>query len=157
MALKKAQDLHLLTDIELVVKHRELRPVYRIKEKRSRSPDGESSVIDMSTLTGRDNLAQAVIIRLLTPLGELSTLGHPQFGSRLHEMIGRTNVETTRNLVRLRILEALNNEPRIADIIDIVVTPTQGSRSSIDIQLTVQPAQQTDTITIGPLTLELAT
>lgn len=59
---------------------------------------------DMGVVRGKQNLAQAVIIRLLTPLGELSPLGHPEFGSRLHEVIGRQNTETQRHLARLYIL-----------------------------------------------------
>ena len=46
---------------------------------------------DLRTVDGRDNLAQAVINRLLTRQGELAALGHPRYGSRLHELIGEPN------------------------------------------------------------------
>ncbi|MGH9139212.1 MAG: GPW/gp25 family protein, partial [Acidimicrobiales bacterium] len=35
-------------------------------------------------LTGRHNLGQALILRLLTPRGALADLGHAGYGSRLH-------------------------------------------------------------------------
>ena len=52
-------------------------------------------------------------MRLLTPRGELAELGHPEYGSRLHELIGSPNSETRRSLAKLFVLESLAQEPRI--------------------------------------------
>jgi phage baseplate assembly protein W len=71
---------------------------------------------DLDVAAGVDNLVQALLIRFNTPVGELSGLGHPDFGSRLHELIGRPNNETTRNLVRLFTLETLRQEPRAGQV-----------------------------------------
>ena len=99
-----AQDQHLLTDIRLDLMHRELRPMYNVGSTRQLGPGGKGQMVDLTIASGRDNLAQAIIMRLLTPRGELAALGHPQYGSRLHELVGEVNTETKRNLVRLYIL-----------------------------------------------------
>ena len=71
---------------------------------------------DLAVAAGGDNLAQALLIRFNTPVGELAELGHPDYGSRLHDLIGRPNNETTRNLVRLFTLETLRQEPRVGEV-----------------------------------------
>lgn len=144
----------LLTDIRLEVLHRDFRPVYRVADKRRPAPGGQRVLLDMALNTGPDNLAQAVIIRLLTPRGELADLGHPEYGSRLFELVGRVNTETTRNLARLYILESLRREPRIDAVTDLAVDPAPNRRSSIAITLAVKPVGRSATITIGPITLE---
>ncbi|MBI9093058.1 MAG: hypothetical protein JEZ12_27925 [Desulfobacterium sp.] len=90
------------------------------------------------------------------PQGELSALGHPRYGSRLHELVGKVNTVTTHNLVRLYILEALQREPRIGKIVNVVVTPAVERPSSVDVSLQVLPVGETQTVTIGPITLELS-
>lgn len=150
-----AQDQHLLTDIGLNLMHREFRPVYTLGSKRRLGPGGKGMMVDLSTAGGRENLAQAVIIRLLTPRGELAALGHPQYGSRLHELVGDANTETKRNLVRLYILETLQREPRIEEVMAVTVTHALERPLSVDATLQVLPVGETKTVTIGPITLEL--
>lgn len=147
-------DRHLLKDLKLELRQQQFRPVYRVREDRRTRPGDRIQIRDLGVVDGRDNLAQAVIIRLLTPRGELSALGHPEFGSRLHELIGRVNTETTRNLVKLHILESLEREPRISETA-VEVTESPGRRASVDVRLDVTPIESTDTVSIGPLTLEL--
>jgi phage baseplate assembly protein W len=123
---------------------------------RRRVPIRPRLLFDMGVVSGSQNLAQAVIMRLLTPRGELSTLGHPEYGSRLHEFIGRQNTETTRNLIKLHILESLQVEPRIEDLVEVTVEPDQVGRNRVNILLRLKPFAETGTVTIGPFTLELA-
>ena len=145
----------LLTDIVIDVHHRELRPVYKVNTQKNWILGGEGLALDMKTTSGRDNLGQAVVMRLLTPRGELTTLGHPRYGSRLHEIIGRTNTANTRGLARLFILESLKEEARIASIEDVLITESPGRRSSIDVQIIVIPIGTTEALTIGPIVLEI--
>ncbi len=152
-----AQDKNLLTDIGLELMHRELRQVYRVGSTRQMGPGGKGVMVDLAVKGGRDNLAQAIIMGLLTPQGELSALGHPRYGSRLHELVGKVNTATTHNLVRLYILETLQREPRIEKIVNVVVTPAVERPSSVDVSLQVLPVGETQTVTIGPITLELST
>lgn len=149
------QDQHLLTDLRLDLMHREFRPVYTVGSTRRLGPGGKGLIVDLAVTGGRDDLAQAVIMRLLTPRGELTQLGHPQYGSRLHELIGQANTETKRHLVRLYILETLQREPRVEKIVDVTVAPVEKRPSSVDVRLQVLPVGETQTVTIGPITLEL--
>jgi phage baseplate assembly protein W len=146
-----------------------LRPIYAAAERSTRAPGRAGQLLDFDIVGGRHNLAQAIIIRLLTPRGELDALGHPEFGSRLHELIGRENTDTTRNLVKLFILEALQLEPRIEKKkIEVTVTQAdakppavgKGARnvalvSRVNVEIVVRPIGATETVTIGPFTLEL--
>ena len=146
---------HLLNDFQLDLHHRQLRPVYQVSSSVKKLKGKQGWWIDLNTVQGKDNLIQAIIIRLLTPKGELSRLGHPDYGSRLHEMVGSTNTENTRNLVKLRIIESLNQEPRIESIEEVIVEPSIQRRSSIDVYIRVKPINQADSINFGPLNLDL--
>jgi phage baseplate assembly protein W len=147
-------DSHLLTDIRLELRRNELRPVYAVATAQRRVPKTGTRV-DLATMKGRENLGQAVVLRLLTPRGELAALGHPTYGSRLHELVGRQNTETTRNLVKLHILESLQQEARIAKVTRLDVQPSPGTRDRVDVLLVVEPAGAAQSVTIGPFTLEL--
>ena len=150
-----AGERHLLTDIRLDLRDARLRPVYAVAVDRRPLPNGAGLRDDLGLVQGVDNLGQAVLLRLLTPRGELAALAHPEYGSRLHELIGRVNTETTRNLVKLIILESLKQEPRIATIDEVTVTPTPGRRDRVDVLMRVKPIAATSSVTIGPFTLEL--
>lgn len=71
--------------------------------------------VDLETLSYAENMIQALFLRFLTPAGELAVLGHPEYGSRLSDLIGELNNETTRNRAKLFVLEALAAEPRVQD------------------------------------------
>jgi len=143
----------LATDIALMLRHSELRPVYRIGVHRYRRDRGFFE--DLKTIDGRENLAQAVMMRLLTPVGELASLGHPEYGSRLHELIGRENTQTTRNLIKLYILESLSLEPRIAEIAAVNVSPGVAPRTRVDVELQIVSSTDAQPFTVGPFSLEL--
>ena len=159
------QDAHLRTDLRIEVRHSELRPVYVSAEVAKKLPtqllrNGETTsigdaapatdtiravpdrsvrVTDFDLITGRENLAQAIIMRLLTPRGELSALGHPTYGSRLHELVGSNNTATNLALARLYILESLKQESRIEKINQLLIEPAPGSRDRVNIFLEVFP------------------
>jgi phage baseplate assembly protein W len=67
----------------------------------------ESSRVDLQRLSGVPDLQQALQLRFLTQVGELEHLGHAGYGSRLHELVGEPNTETTRNRAKLFALQAL--------------------------------------------------
>lgn len=94
---------------------------------------------DLLTIAGRENLGQALILRLLTPLGDLTALGHPAYGSRLTTLIGRTNDSRSQHLARLYVLEALAQESRVAQVLAIEVTPVAGQPDTLRITLSVLP------------------
>jgi phage baseplate assembly protein W len=155
-----ADDPHLLTDLRLALRHASLRPVYGVGEMERRVTTRQATRVltDLALVAGRDNLGQAILMRLLTPRGELAELAHPEYGSRLHELIGRQNTETTRHLVRLYILESLAQEPRIAKVLEVAVAPSPGTRDRVDVLLRVQPIGpngRNGALSLGPFSLEL--
>jgi phage baseplate assembly protein W len=98
---------------------------------------------DIEIVEGRKNLGQAILHRLLTRKGELSDLGHPDYGSRLHELIGEPNNQTTRDILRLYVKECLAQETRISDIIEIAVNVPKDQPSAVVLDLTVRPVGST--------------
>ena len=95
---------------------------------------------DLQTLSGADNLKQALLLRFLTPAGELEQLGHPAYGSRLYELMGEPNNQTNRDRAKLFTLIALQAEPRVEEILSVEVTTNRRldpTRIDIDVKLKV--------------------
>jgi phage baseplate assembly protein W len=65
----------------------------------------------------KDNIKQAMVIRLKTPLGFYSQ--HPNYGSRLFQVIGSPINDLTISFAKGVVFEALLSEPRIEKIKDI--------------------------------------
>lgn len=105
---------------------------------------------DLRTVDGRDNLAQAVINRLLTRQGELAALGHPRYGSRLHELIGEPNNVRIRGKAARLVRECLEQERRIAKVTEIAFAdPDRGeARSTLKIRISFLPVLETQETTI---------
>jgi phage baseplate assembly protein W len=98
----------------------------------------------LATVSGRANLAQALIVRLLTPRGSLAGLGHPGYGSRLSELVGRRNDVAARTLARLYVLEAIGQEPRVASLEALTVTVGQADPDTVAISFAVRPVPAVD-------------
>ncbi len=114
-----------------------------------------SEAYDLAVHEERENLAQALILRLMTARGELAELGHAAYGSRLHELIGRRKTEALRNLCRAFVLEVVAQEPRVEDqAVELVFHPQQESSASFVFTLAVRP-RLGDGEPVG-LTLEVA-
>lgn len=77
----------------------------------------------IDTTTGKPNLAQAIINRLLTRRGELTQLGHPEYGSRLYELVGELNNLRLRALAELYIRDCLAQESRIEKVRYVTFEP----------------------------------
>ncbi|HEY7007542.1 MAG TPA: hypothetical protein VH395_01300 [Jatrophihabitantaceae bacterium] len=119
-------DLRLLDDL---FQHNDRTPGSDLVSVR-RSETGER---DLATLTELDNLQQALLLRFATRQGELTVLGHADYGSRLHELIGEPNTESTRNRAKMYTLIALAGEPRVAQVISVDVTTDAADRGRINI------------------------
>src|SRR5436305_11450294 len=96
---------------------------------------------DVRTVTGRENLAHAVVNRLLTRRGELAWLGHPNYGSRLHLLVGELNNARTRGLAEIYVRESLAQEPRIQAVTKVAFgPPARGlDRDTLYVSITVRP------------------
>jgi phage baseplate assembly protein W len=110
---------------------------------------------DLSTVQDDDNLAQAIIVRLSTEVGELYDIGHPNYGSRLHEVIGEVNNETTRRRVKVIVQESLAQESRIKEITNINVHTDPDNHHRVNIEITVLTQKGKEFLTlIYPFNLE---
>lgn len=107
------------------------------------------AVRDLGTVSGRANLAQALIMRLLTHQGALTPLGHPNYGSRLTELVGRLNNETTRNLARLFTIETIKQEPRVRELLDLAAETVPGQPDTIRIGFTVLPVDDAQPLALA--------
>lgn len=130
----------------------DLKALYRVTDGRHEDLDyarkdhtsAGKSEQDLAPVAGVDNAVQAVIHRIMTARGELADLGHPEYGSRHHELIGKPNSENNRNLVKLYILQALALEPRIEKILSANIVYNRAVRPDqveIDLKLTFIGAQ----------------
>jgi phage baseplate assembly protein W len=99
---------------------------------------------DLSVISGRANLVQALIVRLATERGELAPLGHPDYGSRHHDLIGEPNTETNRNLVKLHVLACLRQEPRLEEIVSVNVRPASGREERQTVTIDVEAIARGD-------------
>jgi phage baseplate assembly protein W len=113
---------------------------------------GGAPVLDLAPVSGRENLAQALILRLLTLQGSLAPLGHSEYGSRLPELIGRINNQTARNLARLYTIQAVQQEVRVRELVALSVTTVADQPETIRISFSVLPLGDDDPL---HLTLEV--
>ena len=106
---------------------------------------GQADAIDLAhdtdaleSVSGIDNLAQALTVRLLVDQGELTDLGHPRYGSRIRELLGanldRANLELMRRYVR----QTLISDPRVAEVVDVRVETRRGAPGIVDVETVVQ-------------------
>jgi phage baseplate assembly protein W len=102
------------------------------------------------TLSLRENVAQALILRLLTPVGALAPLGHAGYGSRLHELIGRHRDDAARALCKAYVLQAVADEPRVeSTAVEFGFEPSSEGPSELRFVLVVQPVDGSDPVSVG--------
>ena len=95
---------------------------------------------DWRTVGRVDNLLQAIWLRLNTPEGALTQLGHPDYGSRLRLLIGEIDNRQTQERARLYVARALHRESRIKKIIAIdVQSAAQGFSGYLRVSVSVIP------------------
>ena len=105
---------------------------------------------DLAVAAGGNALRQALLLRLLTPLGSLAPLGHGDFGSRLHELLGGVSTPTTRQLARAYVLRAVRADPRVAEILSLeVAEPDQLAQDRLLVTLLVRPRDGSDPVALG--------
>lgn len=103
--------------------------------------DGRADIAwsaDNDRVRGLDNLVQALTVRLLVQRGELATLTHPRFGSRVHELIGVRLTRATLDLLRRHVRRALLGDSRVEAIEVLTVEPVAGQPGAVQIAATVR-------------------
>jgi phage baseplate assembly protein W len=124
----------------------DLRLLRNLERQYDRDPGSDLATVvrpetrqqDLEVLRELDNLRQALLLRFLTPAGELAVLGHPTYGSRLSELIGELNTPTNRNRAKLFVLQALRQEPRVEEVLRVDVTEARSVRTQINIDVEVR-------------------
>ncbi|WP_374247306.1 hypothetical protein [Zoogloea sp.] len=100
---------------------------------------------DFETVSGVENLVQALTLRLLIDRGELDGLGHPRYGSRIRDLIGepldRANLELLRRYVR----QELQRDPRVEEVLQVRVTPHEPTRDGVDVEARVRAVSGLET------------
>jgi phage baseplate assembly protein W len=105
--------------------------------------------VDFARAVGPGALRQALVLRLLTPLGSLSALAHPDYGSRLGELIGEISTPFTRARARAFVLEALAKERRVKEVLAIDVRSADGATDRLLIDVRVSAVTGGDPIVLG--------
>ena len=112
-------------------------------------PVGRRPAFDLARVEGRENLAQALMLRLLTPVGALAPLGHAAYGCRLTELIGRRKTAAVRVLCKAFVLEAVAAEPRVDDkAVEFAFDPASEGPSDIRFTLAVRPRTGDEDVTL---------
>src|SRR3954447_2962624 len=92
---------------------------------------------DLDLATGAENISQALTLRLLVRRGELTPLGWPDYGSRLHELIGEPNVLRTHARAMAYARAAVEADPRVAAVSRISATVPPGDRDVLRLDMDV--------------------
>jgi phage baseplate assembly protein W len=93
---------------------------------------------DLQVAEGNDNIVQALALRLMVRKGELARLGFPDYGSRLHELIGEPNNQRTRVIAMGLARTAIEQDPRVLEVQSVVATVPPGERDTIRIEMEVE-------------------
>lgn len=93
---------------------------------------------DLETVSGTDNLAQALMLRLLVHTGELAGLSHPVYGSRIHDLIGAPLDRANLDLLRRYVRKALLADPRVAQVSRVDVSPRSDQPGTVGVEAVVK-------------------
>ena len=88
---------------------------------------------DIALAQGNDNIIQALILRLKVRKGELAPLGWPNYGSRLHELIGEPNNGRTHVMLMAHARNAIEQDPRVSEVKSVRTEVVPGERDVVRI------------------------
>jgi hypothetical protein len=95
---------------------------------------------DLAVVHGPDAAVQALTLSLLVRRGELAALGWPDFGSRLHELVGELDTPRTRIRLAQYAREAVAGDWRVTEVTQVTVaTDRFEARVVLDVLLAGQP------------------
>lgn len=77
---------------------------------------------ELAVKKGISNLEMQLRHLLKTGRGELTELGHPEYGSRLPEFIGKTSTEVWQMRAKLECENTIRQDPRIAEVSNATLT-----------------------------------
>ncbi len=101
---------------------------------------------DLETVSGVDNLVQALTLRLLVDQGELRGLGHPLYGSRIRDLVGATLDRANLELLRRYVRQTLLADPRVEVVTQVIVQLRQDALDTVEVwaQVTAVGGEQAE-------------
>src|SRR5262249_47403695 len=93
---------------------------------------------DLGLAHGNDNIVQALTLRLLVRKGELTRLGFPSYGSRLHELIGELNNQRTRVIAMGHARAAVEQDARVLKVASVEARTPPGERDTIRLDMQIE-------------------
>lgn len=93
---------------------------------------------DIALAIGNDNIVQALTMRLRVRQGELTPLGWPDYGSRLHELIGELDLPRTRLKAQVFARNAVEADPRVEKVVSVDIVSIPGERHVLRLEMLVQ-------------------
>jgi phage baseplate assembly protein W len=110
---------------------------------------------DLGRVKGEETVLQAIRNRLSTRRGELTELGHPEYGSLLETVIGEPNTEDTHRVIETLVRDCLQYEPRIENIIELVAKADHRLHNVVDIDVVLKLRSEPEALrVVYPLYLE---
>ena len=92
---------------------------------------------DLALAEGNDNIVQALTLRLVVRRGELAPLGIPNYGSRLHELLGERNNQRLRVMAMAFARAAVEQDPRVAEVLQVQADSPPGDRDTLRLVLDI--------------------
>jgi phage baseplate assembly protein W len=93
---------------------------------------------DLALARGNDNAVQALTLRLRVRRGELAPLGWPDYGSRLHELIGEPNLPRTHLRAQAFARQAVEADPRVLRVDDVRTATLPGERDTVRLMMEIR-------------------
>jgi len=93
---------------------------------------------DIAIISGKDNVLQSIVNRLNTRKGELSELGHPEYGSDLEDVIGMPNTPDTLRIIETYVRDALRDERRIESVLRVEAKFLDGRPDTVVVEMDVR-------------------
>ena len=92
---------------------------------------------DLALAAGSDNISQALALRLRVRKGELGPLGWPDYGSRLHELIGEPNNARTHVKLMAFARAAVEQDARVREVSAAEAAVLPGERDVVRLLLEI--------------------
>ncbi|MFL9458440.1 GPW/gp25 family protein [Tolypothrix bouteillei VB521301_2] len=106
-----------------------------------------SSSGDLKLVRGTDCIVQGLLLRLQVRKGELAPLGWPNYGSRLHELIGEPNNARTHVMLMAHARTAIEQDPRVVKVKEMRVIPKE--QNVVQIQMEILLKNESKPLNLG--------
>jgi len=103
---------------------------------------------DLALAEGNANIVQALTMRLLVRKGELAALGWPNYGSRLHELIGEPNNRRTHTILMAHARTSIEQDPRVVKVTGMRALVLPGERDVVRLEIQIQLIQENNPLNL---------